>query len=86
MNTENESSFDAFITVDKNLPYQQNLSNLALAVVVLERIQMSFPPCYRWFLNWSRRLRRSPHAPMSKLGHNNTVEQDVRRNSARCSP
>jgi predicted nuclease of predicted toxin-antitoxin system len=26
-------SFDAFITVDKNLPYQQNLSSLALAVV-----------------------------------------------------
>ena len=30
------SSFDALITVDKNLPYQQNLSNLALAVVVLD--------------------------------------------------
>jgi len=28
--------FDAFITVDKNLPYQQNLSALALAVVVLD--------------------------------------------------
>jgi hypothetical protein len=30
------SSFDAFITVDKNLPYQQNLSILALAVIVLD--------------------------------------------------
>jgi predicted nuclease of predicted toxin-antitoxin system len=28
--------FDAFITVDKNLPYQQNLSKLPLAVVVLD--------------------------------------------------
>jgi hypothetical protein len=28
--------FDAFITVDKNLPYQQNVSSLALAVVVLD--------------------------------------------------
>lgn len=28
--------FDAFLTVDKNLPYQQNLANLPIAVVVLE--------------------------------------------------
>ena len=34
-------SFDAFITVDKNLPYQQNLSTLPIAVVVLERCQTS---------------------------------------------
>lgn len=27
--------FDAFITVDKNLPYQQNLATLPVAVVVL---------------------------------------------------
>lgn len=27
--------FDAFITVDKNLPYQQNLGTLPIAVVVL---------------------------------------------------
>lgn len=27
--------FDVFITFDKNLPYQQNLQNLALRVVVL---------------------------------------------------
>lgn len=30
------SGFDALITVDKNLPYQQNLTKLALAVVVLD--------------------------------------------------
>ena len=30
------ADFDAFITVDKNLPYQQDLSDLALAVVVLD--------------------------------------------------
>ena len=29
------SEFDAFITVDKNLRYQQNLSGLPIAVVVL---------------------------------------------------
>ena len=29
-------NFDAFITVDKNLQYQQNLTTLPLAVVVLD--------------------------------------------------
>ena len=28
--------FDAFLTVDKNLPYQQNVVNLPVAVIVLE--------------------------------------------------
>lgn len=28
--------FDAFVTVDKNLPYQQNLATLPVAVVVLD--------------------------------------------------
>lgn len=37
------SGFDAFITVDKNLPYQQNLSNLALAVVVLDAHSNELP-------------------------------------------
>ena len=32
--TANE--FDAFLTVDKNLPYQQNVANLPLAVIALE--------------------------------------------------
>ncbi|WP_295402434.1 DUF5615 family PIN-like protein [uncultured Thiocystis sp.] len=30
------AEFDAFITADKNLPYQQNLTTLPIAVVVLE--------------------------------------------------
>lgn len=30
--------FDAFITVDKNLPYQQNLSDLPIALVVLDSL------------------------------------------------
>jgi len=29
-------NFDAFITVDKNLPYQQNTATLPVAVVVLD--------------------------------------------------
>ena len=28
--------FDAFLTVDKSLPYQQNVVNLPIAVIVLE--------------------------------------------------
>lgn len=30
------ASFDAFITVDKNLPYQQNAASLPIAVLVLD--------------------------------------------------
>ena len=30
------SEFDAFVTVDKNLPCQQNLATLPVAVIVLE--------------------------------------------------
>jgi len=29
------TDFDAFITVDQNLPYQQNTANLLIAIVVL---------------------------------------------------
>lgn len=30
------TKFDAFVTVDKNLPYQQNTTSLPVAVVVLD--------------------------------------------------
>ena len=32
------ASFDAFITVDKNLPYQQNAASLPIAVLVLDAV------------------------------------------------
>jgi hypothetical protein len=32
------TEFDAFITVDKNLPFQQNLSTLPIALVVLDSV------------------------------------------------
>ena len=32
------NDFDALITVDKNLPYQQNLKNLPIAVVLLDAL------------------------------------------------
>ena len=30
------ATFDVFVTVDKNLPYQQNLATLPLAIIVLD--------------------------------------------------
>ena len=35
--------FDAFITVDKNLPYQQNTAALPVAVVVLDAMSNELP-------------------------------------------
>lgn len=32
------SEFDAFVTVDKNLPFQQNLLTLPIALVVLDTL------------------------------------------------
>jgi predicted nuclease of predicted toxin-antitoxin system len=37
------SEFDAFITVDKNLPYQQNLTALPVAVIVLDAMSNELP-------------------------------------------
>jgi Domain of unknown function (DUF5615) len=37
------ASFDVFVTVDKNLPYQQNLATLPLAVVVLNAHSTELP-------------------------------------------
>ena len=35
--------FDAFVTVDKNLPYQQNLTTLPIALVVLDSDSIELP-------------------------------------------
>lgn len=37
------AGFDAFITVDKNLPYQQNVSKLPVAVLVLGAASNELP-------------------------------------------
>ena len=37
------TKFDALITVDKNLPYQQNTSALPVAVLVLDSISNELP-------------------------------------------
>ena len=36
-------SFDAFVTVDKNLPHQQNTSTLPVAVLVLDAVSNELP-------------------------------------------
>ena len=37
------NDFDAFITVDKNLPYQQNVATLPIAVIVLDAVSIDLP-------------------------------------------
>ena len=37
------ANFDAFITVDKNLPYQQNTTTLPIAVLVLDCVSIELP-------------------------------------------
>ena len=37
------TGFDAFVTVDKNLPYQQNLTALPVSVVVLDASSNELP-------------------------------------------
>lgn len=37
------TEFDAFLTVDKNLPYQQNLATLPVALVVLDAVSNELP-------------------------------------------
>ena len=37
------SEFDVFVTVDKKLPYQQNLAALPIAVVVLDAASIELP-------------------------------------------
>jgi uncharacterized membrane protein YwzB len=47
------AEFDAFITVDKNLPYQQNLAALPIALIVLDSVSNAL---LRWLATSSHRL------------------------------
>ena len=49
-------SFDAFITVDKNLPYQQNLTALPVAVIVLDAVSIELPALLPLIPNLERAL------------------------------
>ena len=37
------TNFDAFVTVDKNMPFQQNLSTIPIALVVLDSLSNELP-------------------------------------------
>jgi hypothetical protein len=37
-----ENKFDVFITTDKNLPFQQNIAKLSLAVVILDIVLLKW--------------------------------------------
>ena len=50
------NDFDAFITVDKNLPYQQNLTALPIAVVVLDAVSSELPALLPLVPNLEREL------------------------------
>ncbi len=50
------SDFDAFITVDKNLPFQQNLITLPIAVIVLDTVSIELPALLPLMPNLERAL------------------------------
>ena len=51
------ASFDVFITVDKNLPHQQNLAALPLAVIVLDAHSNELPALLPLVAKLETRLR-----------------------------
>ena len=48
--------FDASLTVDKNLPYQQNLTALPISVVVLDAVSIELPALLPLVPNLEREL------------------------------
>jgi hypothetical protein len=56
-----EAAFDALITTDQNLRYQQNLSGRRLAILVLPKRagQSSNPTLQRLSLPWTNYVRAS---------------------------
>lgn len=74
--------FDAFITVD-NLPYQQNIADLPIAVVLLSGIPTSFRFSCLSCLGWRKRLRPYSQRRSFRSGHNKAIE--VSAEQLRCS-
>ena len=62
--------FDAFLTVDKNLPYQQNVANLPVAVIVLKPIPTNSAHYCHSFIPWSKHLAVCSPVLLYGLGHN----------------
>jgi len=43
MRNISDSNFDLFVTVDKNLPYQQNLEKISFSIAILEAYNNRLP-------------------------------------------
>lgn len=73
------SDFDAFITVDKNLPYQQNVTELPIAIVVLDAVSSELPALLSLVPNSNANLLRSyqGHVSVSKpeMGSNDSIQR-----------
>lgn len=50
------NQFDAFVTVDKNLPFQQNMATLPIAVLVLDAMAIDLPALLPLMPNLERAL------------------------------
>ncbi len=60
--------FDAFITVDKNLPYQQNMTTLAIAVVVLRAVSNDLQYLLPLIPRLEEALVRLPRGGFAQVG------------------
>lgn len=50
------NQFDAFVTVDKNLPFQQNMATMPIAVLVLDAMAIDLPALLPLMPNLERAL------------------------------
>ncbi len=62
--------FDAFLTVDKNLPYQQNVANLPVAVIVVEAYSNELGALLPLVHNLEQALGSLPPCTFIRVGHN----------------
>ena len=53
-----ENGFDALITNDKNLEYQQNLTGIQIAILVIDSTSNEFPVLKRFFPKVNQVLNR----------------------------
>ena len=62
------ADFDVFITVDKNLPFQQNLTTLPVAIVVLDAVSNELPYLLPLMPELERTLAALPARTYARIG------------------
>ena len=62
------SQFDAFVTVDKNLQYQQNLTKLPVSVIVLDAHSNELHVLLQLLPQLESMLRNLPPRTFSRIG------------------